>query len=171
MPAGLSVAIAWLALAAPGAAAQRTPPPQSAALAANQPCRTTVPSADATEIIVCAERPQGYRLNPDVMEAKRQVRSQPQRRSNDHMKDTNCASVGPAGCIAGPTVNLLVAVPVALAMAGKAIRGENVGNMFVTRPEMSEYELYVAAKRKREAAEAAAAKAAASPRTESASKP
>ncbi len=177
MPAGLSVAIALLAVAGaddpaaretaaaaqshgPVLAAPAKPPPRGAAPRPAQPCKTAPPSADATEIVVCAERPQGYRINPDLMEARRQARHLPQRRSNGHMKDNECASVGPRGCIAGPTINLLAAIPVAVTMASKAIRGENVGSMFVTRPEPSEYDLYVEAKRQREADEAEAAAAA-----------
>ena len=39
-------------------------------------------------------------------------------------------------------------------MVARAAQGESVGNMFKTRPEMSEYELYLEAKRQREAREA-----------------
>ena len=75
-----------------------------------------------------------------------------------HMKDTNCASVGPAGCIgAGAGINLLGAALTAMQMADKLSRGESIGGMFVTTPEPTEYDLYVAAKRRREAEEAAAA--------------
>jgi hypothetical protein len=155
MPAGLSIAIALLAVPGAGEPAP-PPPPQTAAPKADEPCRTQLPSADTTEIVVCAERPQGYRLDPDVRTAKRLKRSQPRRRSNEHMKDTACASVGPMGCTGGAGINVIAAAITAATMIDKAVRGENVGSMFVTRPEASEYELYVAAKREREAAEAAA---------------
>jgi hypothetical protein len=69
-----------------------------------------------------------------------------------HMKDTTCASVGPAGCIgAGAGINLLAAALTAAQMAEKLARGESIGSMFVTTPEPTEYDLYVAAKKQREA--------------------
>ena len=189
MPAGLSVAIALLvqAAGAQAAGAQAAtaspadpptaqsapaygPTPPAAAKPKPKPpvtktadgCRTAPPSADATEIIVCAERPQGYRIDPDVRTAKRQSRSSRPTRSTAHMRDSNCASVGPMGCTGNAGINLLGAALTAVQMATKALQGENIGGMFVTNPEMSEYELYVAAKRQREAAEAEAAAKAAS---------
>lgn len=185
MPAGLSVAVALLAQVAaadPAAAAPVDPPPAASAgptygptpppaakprpkVAVAKPsdaCRTRPPSADATEIIVCAERPQGYRLDPDVRTAKRQARSSRPTRSMAHMKDSNCASVGPMGCTGQAGINLVGAALTAVQMATRALQGQNVGSMFVTDPQPSEYQLYIAAKRQREAAEAeAAAKAAA----------
>ena len=179
MPAGLSVAIALFAQVAgaeptvtpaplpapaygpvPPAAAKPRPKPSVAKTADG--CRTAPPSADATEIVVCAERPQGYRLDPDVRTAKRQSRSSRPTRSTAHMRDTNCGSVGPMGCRGGAGINVLGAALTAVQMATSALRGENVGGMFVTDPQMSEYELYVAAKRQREAEEAEAAAKAAS---------
>lgn len=186
MPAGLSVAIALFAQAAGAQAATAPPvdpaPAQSAAPAYGptpppapakpkpkipaaktaEGCRTAPASVDATEIVVCAERPQGYRIDPDVRTAKRQSRSSRPTRSTAHMRDSNCASVGPMGCTGYAGINLLGAALTAVQMATKALQGENVGGMFVTNPEMSEYEHYVAAKRQREAAEAAAAAKAAS---------
>ena len=185
MPAGLPVAIALFAQAdgtQAAAAPPADPPPAQSAAPAYGPtppapakpkpkipatrtadgCRTAPPSADATEIIVCAERPQGYRIDPDVRTAKRQSRSSRPTRSTAHMRDSNCASVGPMGCTGYAGINLLGAALTAVQMATKAVKGENIGGMFVTNPEASEYELYVAAKRQREAAEAEAAAKAAS---------
>ena len=162
MPIGLLVAIALLGqptVNEPVTVASAKPAPEAAA-EPGKPCKTTAPSADATEIIVCAERPQGYRLDPNVMKAKRQVGSRPQRRTNVLMSDTNCGSVGPAGCAPTAGINLIGVALTAAQMAAKAVRGENIGSMFVTRPEATEYELYLEAKREREAdAEAAAAAA------------
>ena len=159
MSAGLTIALALFAQAAavqPAPAAAADPPP------APSDCRTPPPSADATEIVVCAERPQGYRIDPDIRTAKRQARSSRPTRSTAHMRDSNCASVGPMGCTGYGGVNLLGAALTAVEMARRAANGENVGEMFVTDPQASEYELYLAAKRNREAKEAeAAAKAAA----------
>jgi hypothetical protein len=177
MPLGLSVAIALSAQAAgapaaaappapiaspangPGPPLAAKPPPKAPVLAKPaDSCRTAPPSAEATEIVVCAERPQGYRLNPDVMAAKRGARSDVRGKPTAHMKDTGCASVGPAGCIgAAAGVNLVGAALTAVEMAAKLARGESIGEMFVTTPESTEYERYVAAKRRREAAEAEAA--------------
>ena len=184
MPAGLSVAVALLAQVAaaqPAATASaETSPAQSAAptygpapppapkprpklaAKATDGCKTAPPTADATEIIVCAERPQGYRLNPDVRAAKRASRTGRPTRSMAHMTDTTCASVGPMGCTGHAPINLLGAALTAVQMATRAARGENIGSMFVTDPQSSEYELYVAAKRQREAEEAEAAAKAAS---------
>ena len=172
MPAGLSVAIALLIqtagadpAAVPAAATAYGPTqppapkprPKPPAQKPGETCRTQPPTADATEIVVCAERPQGYRLDPDVRTAKRQKRSSRPTRSTAHMRDSNCASVGPMGCTGYAPVNLVGVALTAVQMAAKAAQGENVGNMFVTRPEASEYELYLAAKRQREAEEAEAA--------------
>ena len=164
MPLGLPIAIALLAQAAQPAYGPTPPPPAAKAKpkpAAPKPvegCRTPPPSHDATEIIVCAERPQGYRLDPDIQTAKRAMRNDRRGKPTAHMKDTNCASVGPAGCIgAGAGINLLGAALTAVQMADKLSRGESIGGMFVTTPEPTEYDLYVAAKRQREAEEAAAA--------------
>ena len=162
---GLSIAIALFAQAgAPAgtAAAPAAPPAVKPATNVNAKpadgCRTAPPGADATEIVVCAERPQGYRLDPDVMAAKRGARSDVRGKPTAHMKDTNCASVGPAGCIgAAAGVNLLGAALTAAEMAARLARGESIGEMFVTTPEPTEYERYLAAKRRREAAEAEAA--------------
>ena len=183
MPPGLFVAIALSAQAAgaapptetPAAPANATaasastaygptPPaprakPKPAVAKAAERCRTPPPTADATEIVVCAERPQGYRLNPDVRAAKKGSRGDVQNRPTAHMKDTSCTVVGTMPCHGAATINLLGAALTAVEMASRLSRGENVGSMFVTRPEASEYELYVAAKRQREAAEAAAAAA------------
>ena len=162
MPIGLSVAIAIFAQAA--GPAEAAPPPAAkpattpAATKTANSCRTAPPSADATEIVVCAERVQGYRLNPDVIAAKRGARSDVRGKPTAHMKDNGCASVGPAGCIgAAAGINLLGAALTAAEMAAKLARGESIGEMFVTTPEPNEYQRYLAAKRQREAAEAEAA--------------
>ncbi len=167
MPAGLPLAIALLA-ASSGAA-----PPPSAALperpteSPGQPsraadrCGPAPATTEPGEIFVCAPRPQGYRINPDILEARRQLRSGPPKRP-ERMKDNSCASVGPAGCIgAGAGIDLFGAAITAATMAARAARGENVGKMFVTTPQPSEYQLYLEAKRIREAKEAEAAAAAA----------
>jgi hypothetical protein len=111
-------------------------------------------------IVVCTQRPQGYRLNPDVMEAKRESRSagRPVRPGGKVIPD--CAHVGPAPCVSAG-INLIGAALTAAQMAERLAKGQEIGSMFVTDPHPSEYQLYQMAKARREAEEAekAAAKA------------
>lgn len=174
MLAGLSVAIALTvqvagAGALPHNAAPADPPPtaETPAKAAETPAKAadrcpTIPNAQPGEIVVCAERPQGYRLDPDILQANRAKRSGRPKRP-ERLRDTSCASVGPAGCMgAGGGVDLIGVALTAAQMAARLAQGKEIGSMFVTDPQRSEYQLYVEAKRAREAqeAEAAAVKAA-----------
>ena len=111
------------------------------------------------DIVICAERPNGYRLNPDVMEARREIRSGGRPRRPENYKHNDCATVGPMGCRGGPTINLIAAAVTAATMAQRIAKGEEIGSMFKTTPEPTEYELYVEAKKRREAKEAEAAAA------------
>ncbi len=168
MPAGPSVVIALL-LAAPAVAPAEpaaapsygppapAPPPKPTVKRAEEGCATTTPKADAREIVVCAERPQGYRLDPDVIEAKREMRSG-RRKPPERFTDNNCAMIGPMGCRFVPGINLVDAALTLATMVDKAVRGENVGRMFITDPQPDEYQLYLEAKRRREGRQAAAAK-------------
>jgi hypothetical protein len=183
MPAGLSVAIALLALTAsaapasaapvapaPAPAATRTPvygpvapappkaPPKPPVKSADDGCAAVHASTSERAIVVCAQRPQGYRLNPDVIEARREIRSGGRPTPSEKFRNTDCATIGPMGCRGGAGINLVNAVMVAGTIAAKAMRGENVGQMFETDPSPSEYQLYLEAKRRREAKEAQAAK-------------
>lgn len=156
-----SAALAMLAPLAGGAA----PRPAEATLAAAKPadpsCADVAASADQRQIVICAQRPQGYRLNPDVMEAKRLKRGGGRPRNpHESFADRSCATVGPMGCRGAPAINLAAAAIAAAAMAQRAVKGENVGNMVVTDPQPSEYQLYLEAKRAREEREAQAAAAA-----------
>jgi hypothetical protein len=157
MPAGLSLAIALLVGAAPPDAGQAAKSPAPAPKADNG-CGPTPPGIEPGEIFVCAPKPQGYRIDPDVLEANRAKRRGTPKRP-ERMADTSCASVGPFGCtgLGGGGIDLLGAAMVLGSMATKAIRGENVGEMFVTDRKPTEYELYKEAKREREAKEAEAA--------------
>ena len=156
MAAGLSIAIALLAGAAPAATAPATSSP--AATKADNGCGPTPRDIEPGEIFVCAPKPQGYRIDPDVLEANRAKRRGKLKRP-ERMADTSCASVGPFGCtgLGGGGINLLGAAMVLGTMATKAIQGENVGKMFITDRTPTEYELYQEAKREREAKEAEAA--------------
>lgn len=161
----LAASAALALLAAAAAAADATPSSGEATAAAkpsDQGCADASTGADQRQIVICAQRPQGYRLNPDVMEAKR-LRRSGGRPHNPHetFADRSCATVGPMGCRGAAGINLVAAAITAAAMVQKAVKGENVGRMFVTDPQPSEYQLYLEAKRAREEreAEAAAAKA------------
>lgn len=178
MLAALPVAIALLAQAASAAPAQSPAevnaspaygptlpaPPKAetpvkvaeAEVQAAERCVSTPPTAVADEIVVCVQRPEGYRLNPDLVEARRAMRSGRPKRP-ERMVDNSCASVGPMGCTGGAGINLLGAAITLGTMAAKAVQGENVGKMFITDPQPTEYQLYLEAKRNREAKEADAA--------------
>jgi hypothetical protein len=159
---GLTLAIALLAEVA--AAAPKPPPAQSPAQTpakAGERCGPAPATTEPGEIFVCAPRPEGYRIDPDLLEAERAKRKGRPKRP-ERLADTSCASVGPMGCagMGGAGIDLLGAAMVLGTMATKAIRGEDVGSMFVTDPQQSEYELYQEAKRAREAKEAEAKAAA-----------
>ncbi len=137
------------------------PPPEAAKPAATAPASApTEPCQNRQEkqgeIVICAERPNGYRLNPDIQEAKRELRAQKLRRP-ENFKHNDCATVGPMGCRGGPTINLIAAAMTAAEMAKRVAEGKEIGSMFQTTPEPTEYDLYKEAKRRREAKEAAAA--------------
>ena len=138
--------------------------PAQAASAANPADRggtCPAPAPNSTTIVICAERPQGYRLNPDVMEAKREVRSggRPPRPSTE-TPPPDCRTVGPTPCL-NAGINLLAAAGTAAEMARRIAAGQEVGSMFLTDPHPDEYHLYLMAKARREAEEAeTAAKAA-----------
>jgi hypothetical protein len=168
MPVGLSVALIAFAQAASAAAPATVAPPTPAAKATTTPapdrpdgCEAQ-PRGDSRTIVVCAPKPQGYRIDPDVLEARREARSrghtQPQRPAYQTMQVNNCATVGPMDC-RGSYIDLLSAVGVLGQMAQRAVEGQNVGQMFVTEPGESEYQLYADAKKRREAEEAKAAAA------------
>lgn len=132
------------------------------------PIRVTAPTPDPVcqsreeqgQIVICAPRPQGYRLNPDVMEAKREKRSGgPPKPPEYRTKDNSCQVVGPMGCF-NAGVNLLAAAATAAEMAKRVAEGKEIGSMFVTDPHPDEYHLYLMAKARREAREAEEAAAA-----------
>ncbi|NUQ18420.1 MAG: hypothetical protein HOP95_08225 [Sphingomonas sp.] len=142
----------------------------AAEAAPSTPLACSPPSADSSTIVICTQRPNGYRLNPDVMEAKRATRS-PGRpvRPGGGTPRPDCSTVGPMPC-ANAGINLLGAALTAAEMAKRLAAGQEVGSMFLTDPKPDEYHLYLAAKARREAEEAqkaadAKAKAAADPPT------
>jgi hypothetical protein len=89
------------------------------------------------------------------MQAKRQMRSggRPTRPGPGGFKDNPRCVVGPEGCHYGG-INLIGAALTAGEMAARLAKGQEIGSMFVTDPHPSEYQLYLEAKRDREAKEA-----------------
>jgi hypothetical protein len=176
MPAGLPAALVLLAQAAGaavpadappaiyGPAAPAVPKPAAAPAKPAETCPTPALAGNSQEIVICAEKPQGYRINPDVLKARREKRSggRPTRPGPIAMKDNSCTVVGTAPCMGVFTgINLLAAAATLAEMGDRLSKGEEIGSMFVTDPQPSEYQLYLEAKREREAKEAEKAKAAA----------
>ena len=169
MPAGLPIAIALLAQAAaadiaPSNAAYGPAPPPAPKLASapvKDPARdcSAPPNKDpnAREIVVCAVRPQGYRLDPDVLAARRmQKQGDAGRPRNRHETFVNhdCATIGPMGCRGVATINLIQVASTLATMGDRLSKGQEVGSMFQTDPHPSEYQLYLEAKKRREAEQA-----------------
>lgn len=173
MPAGLPFMLVAAAQAAapPSSAYGPAEPATAPAVApkeAQRECRTpAVPDPNSRDIVVCAERPNGYRLDPDVLAAKRlkkQGESIRPRNPHETYANHNCATVGPMGCRGQATVDIFTAATAVAAMAQRLSQGQPIGPMFQTQPTLSEYQLYQEAKKQREAQEAekaAKAKAAA----------
>lgn len=165
MSAGLTVALALLAQAAAADAPVYGPeaPPAKAAPPAppTEPrdCEQQHPDPNSNSIVICAVRPQGYRLPPDVVEARRlKKQGDAGRPHNPHetYADHSCATVGPMGCRGTPTINLIAVAATAAEISQRLAKGQEIGSLFETEPQSSEYQLYLQAKREREAKEAAA---------------
>ena len=153
--------ITGLALAAALFGQQAEPPPPAPAKAE---CSPKVPDPNSREIVVCAPKPEGYRIDPNVMAAKKAKREALAGRPKppENFKDHSCKVVGSAPCMDAPMINLPGAVATAVQMGQRLAKGQEIGSMFVTDPQPSEYQLYLQAKKEREEKEAdAAAKAAA----------
>ena len=158
MFAVLSVALVGLADAPAQAdqVAATAAPPSSQATSPQKTDATDTCSPqnpDKRTIVICTQRPQGYRLNPDIMEAKREAHSagRPVRPGFKAVPD--CASVGPFPC-ATAGIPIIGAALTAAEMAKRLAEGKEVGSMFVTDPHPTEYQLYEMAKARREAEEA-----------------
>ena len=160
MAFGLPVALVVLAQAASAAPAPATPPPAAANAQPPADCRNAPPSPNSRSILVCGQKPDGYRIDPDILEAKREHRNQSGPRPRDTMTHNDCATVGPMGCRPGrPSTSS--PSPGDCANGRNREQGRRRRKMFETTPEMSEYQLYLEAKKRREAKEAQAAAAAA----------
>ena len=125
-----------------------------------KPTETKDVKEDTREIVVCAPKQEGYRIDPDVMKAQRIKKDSGKKRGPERLVDNSCASVGPMGCRGGAGINVVAAAITAATMLQKAVSGENVGEMFITDPQPDEYQIYLQAKREREAREAEEAAAA-----------
>ena len=170
MSAGLPVAFLIVAQAATaGQSAVYGPAPSAAKPAAPSPtnereCEAQPKAPKGNEIVVCAVKPEGYRLPPDIVEARRlKKQGETVRPHNPHetYADHSCATVGPMGCRGLPTVNLLAVAAVAAKISERLSKGQEIGSIFETAPSSSEYQLYLQAKKRREAKEAQAAATAA----------
>jgi len=160
MLVGYPIALAMLAPAAADAAAQPQTPAAAASPQSQAGCPPPAPGS--TTIVICTQRTNGYRLNPDIMEAKREMHGagRPVRPGVEGPRP-DCATVGPMPCVSAG-INLLAAALTAAEMAKRLASGQEVGSMFLTDPQPDEYHRYLAAKARREAEEeqkAATAKA------------
>jgi len=146
--------IASLFLAAALLGQQQADAPAGASAKAE--CSPKAPDPNSREIIVCAPKPEGYRIDPDVMAAKKAKRQALAGRPKppENLKDHSCKVVGPAPCMDAPMINLLAAGATAAEMAKRLSTGQEIGSMFVTDPQMTEYQYYQQAKKEREAKEA-----------------
>jgi hypothetical protein len=151
--AALSLSLALLAQAAATEAGTPPKPP----VARQDGCANPQPKADTQQIVICAPKSEGYRLNPDILEAKREVHSAGRRpvQGQGGMKpDQPCASgIGPMPCL-NAGISLIGAALTAAEMAKRLAEGKEIGSMFITDPHPDEYHLYLAAKARREAREA-----------------
>ena len=181
MPVGLSFAIALFAQASTAPAAPQpvygpAPQPPSTAASAPKPQRECVnqnkdPNGNA--IVVCAVKPEGYRLPPDIVEARRlkkQGIAGAPRNPHETFADHSCATVGPMGCRGVPTINLLAVAMTAAEIQQRLAKGQEIGSIFQTEKTSSDYKLYLQAKAEREAKEADAAAKAAKAKAEAAAK-
>jgi hypothetical protein len=160
MPIALPIAILLMAEAAYGPAAAE--PPTAPAGTAERDCMAENKDPNARQIVICAPKPQGYRLPPDVVEARRlKKQGDTVRPKNPHetYADHSCATVGPMGCRGTPTINMIAVAAVAAQIGARLAKGQEVGSIFETTPASGEYALYREAKRKREEKEAQAAAA------------
>src|SRR5512142_2551587 len=118
MTVGTSVAFVLLAQAV--SAPSNPPAAQPAYGPAAPAARSAAPSAkperecanqntnpNGNAIVVCAIKPEGYRLPPDIVEARRLKKEgitvRP-RNPHEAYADHSCANVGPIGCHGAPTI-------------------------------------------------------------------
>ena len=133
----VALALSAQAAAAPSASAPTalgpTASPSSTPVKpAQRDCKTpAVPEPNSREIVVCALKPNGYRLDPDVLAARRlKKQGQAGRPHNPHESyaDHSCASVGPMGCRGQPTIDLVRTATTLATMADRLSKGEEIGS-------------------------------------------
>ena len=153
----MSIGFILAAAAAAQAYGPETPvPPRTAASAAapRKDCSPDAPDPNSDTIVVCVVKPDGYRIDPDVLSARKAKRRADQGRPlnrSEKLADSSC-SVGPHACV-DTGVNLLAVALTAAQMVERLSKGQEIGSMFRTDPQMSEYEYYQLAKAERERAE------------------
>jgi len=143
--------------AASGGDAAYGPPAPAPTRTAADPCK----SPDSRDIVVCAERKQALRLEPDIVNAQRQA-EQAQRSATATMPAAQAScSASPQGCGTGLAGLDLANVAIVVATSAvKAARGEDWTK--VLKPGgPDEYQLYLKAKKERETREQEARDAAA----------
>ncbi|GAA4035485.1 hypothetical protein GCM10022281_14850 [Sphingomonas rosea] len=126
----------------------------AAVRAASDPCldRTAEPGV----ILVCGKQ-EDFRIDPVVLEARKRLHNNLRPRPREKFADTTCKTVGPMGCIGQSSFEVFSALGAAVTMAQKLASGQNVGKMFVTEHDPSEYELYQEIKREKELADTGSA--------------
>lgn len=129
------------------------PPAAAETQKANKPADGSCQSRDARDIVVCAQRTQGYRLDPSVMDAEREVESSSRSASAPVPAAQAICSASPMGCGTGlEGLDLANAAVVIGTAAIKAAKGEDWTRPFKTAGS-DEYQLYLQAKQQREARE------------------
>jgi hypothetical protein len=169
MIAGLP-ALLLFAQAATGAPATYGPPDPPAAKAptvpvqksSTEPTRPCPAQSDpqSTSIIVCAPKPDGYRLPPDVVEARRLKKkglAPTPRNPHETFATHDCVNVGPMGCRGTPTIDLIAVAATAAKIGQRLAKGQEVGSVFVTNPQTGDYGYFQEAKKEREERERQAA--------------
>jgi hypothetical protein len=157
MPAALPLALLMLADGAAYGPAAPAPKKPAAKVVAEDGCADAQSSGNSREIVICAQRPNGYRIDPDLMEARKEKREANAGRLKTPGEKARISSygVGPQPC-GTPGINILAAALTAVEMAKRVAQGKEIGSMFLTTPEPTEYQLYVQAKHRREQREAEA---------------
>jgi hypothetical protein len=174
MVVGILLAAALMGQTADGATAPAAPaqevagpqtpgsePVKTAATQASKDCSPTAPDPNSREVVVCVQKPEGFRIDPDVLAAKKAKREALRGRlktPQEKLRDNSCTVVGSQGCIfAAPGIDLLAAAATAAEISKRLAEGKEIGSIFVTEPQKDEYQYYRDAKKEREQKEAAAA--------------
>lgn len=140
-------------------AASPLPPPKRSSDQTERECAPQNKDPNAKEIVVCAVKPDGYRLPPDIVEARRLKKEGATTRPNNPHEtyaDHSCAHVGPMGCRGAPTLDMLSVAATAAEISKRMAKGQEIGSVFETEKSPTDYQYYEMARKGREAREAAA---------------